>query len=95
VRNPDAEPVQCPQCGAKTAVNLRTGALYSHALPGKTKACTAGGSLVMECRDGQPPQIAEVEPAKPAPAPRQIVPDEHGESVRTVSGGLPGLGRRH
>jgi len=96
VRNPDAIRHECADCGATTKVNTRTGRLYSHQAPGKIAACPASGDVVVPPQGGEPlllPSLkAEQKPAVPKP-PRRVV-DEPSASVRTVSGGLPGLGKR-
>jgi hypothetical protein len=93
--NPYREPATCERCGARTAYNRRTGRLYSHPEPGTTRACPHGGALVAAPTGEE----AVIIPADPPPAPRVVATrplrgDEESVSVRTVRGGLPGLGRR-
>jgi ribosomal protein S27E len=96
VRNPDAIRHECADCGATTKVNTRTGRLYSHQAPEEIAACSASGEVVAPPQGGEPlllpPLEAVQKPAVPEP-PRRVVDGPSG-SVRTVSGGLPGLGKR-
>lgn len=96
MRNPDAIRHVCADCGATTKVNSRTGRLYSHQAPGEIAACSASGEFVAPPQGGEPlllPPMQAVQKAEVPQQPRHVV-DEGSSSVRTVPGGLPGLGKR-
>lgn len=96
MRNPDAIRHECADCGATTKVNTRTGRLYSHQAPGEIAACSASGEVVIPPQGGEPlllPPLEAVHQPAVAATPRHVL-DERSSSVRTVSGGLPGLGKR-
>jgi hypothetical protein len=96
MRNPDAVKHECAECGAITKVNRRTGRLYSHHVPGEVTVCSASGTLVAVSQGGEPPRLPPLGPQPPSipqPAARPVV-DGPSTSVRTVQGGLPGLGKR-
>lgn len=85
----------CPDCAKAVFVNERTGRLYSHQEVGSTSACSASG------REVETPSVEGVDPVTPPPLraaaaePQPRRQQEHpSESVRTVRGGLPGLGKR-
>lgn len=96
MRNPDSIRYECDGCGRVTKVNVRTGRLYSHQPPGKVLACPASGSVVLPPQGGEPlslpPLGSRQAPAYPEELRRAV--DEPSTSVRPVSGGLPGLGRK-
>lgn len=95
MRNPDSVKYECADCGATTKVNGRTGRLYSHQVPGKVTVCSTSGTFVTVGQGGEPVRLP---PLRPQPAsvhqPERLVVDERSTSVRTVQGGLPGLGKR-
>jgi hypothetical protein len=92
--NPDAIEIECPHCGATTQANSRTGLLYSHQIPGKVETCPESGKGVIDSSGGDPPLIEPLADPAPPPAPPPIRSGA-SRSVRAVSGGLPGHGRRH
>ncbi|GAA3484801.1 hypothetical protein GCM10018966_093330 [Streptomyces yanii] len=96
MRNPDAIPFTCPRCGAETKANRRTGRLYSHQAPGKLLACGASDSQIMARQRGKSLTLPPLREPKPPEVPTRAAPvtEGHSTSVRTVSGGLPSLGRR-
>jgi ribosomal protein S27E len=97
VRNPHSMPYDCADCGTTTKINVRTGRLYSHQAPDALVVCSASGNIVAVPQGGEPmllpPLGTESRPAPPKPSRAPV--DEPSASVRTVSGGLPGLGKRH
>lgn len=95
MRNPDAVDYECPDCGARTKANKRRGNLYSHQVPGAVKVCSASGRRVLSGRrGGGAPQLPPLRP-EPAPPVSPVFSDSGpSSSVRTVSGGLPTLGKR-
>lgn len=95
MRNPDAIKYKCAVCEADTMVNQRTGILYSHQIPGEVTACSRSGRYVTAGQGGKAFKPPPLRP-QPALAPDTNPPvvDEPSTSVRTVQGGLPGLGKR-
>ena len=93
---------ECQDCLKTTKSNLRTGIVYSHNLPNSTEVCPSSASHLG--RIGLSVELVLLPPKRPAPAapkpgaPNPILslgyPGQSHESVRTVSGGLPGLGKR-
>ena len=90
----------CKECGVKARVSKRSMRLYSHHLPDTTQLCPETDAVIEE---------SECERVPIVPTPRRdaewpAVPKKkkkrkrrkarRSESVWTVSGGLPGLGRR-
>lgn len=69
----------CRKCGAETWASTWTGRLYAHTPPDSTKVCRASNTVVMWVKKKRRKRILTV----PRPS-----------SVHTVSGGLPGLGKR-
>lgn len=96
MRNPNAIRHECVDCGAKTKINIQTGRLYSHQVPGELVACSASGDVVAAPQGGQPLLMPSLKtPQKPSPpAAQRHATDEPSTSIRTVPGGLPGLGKR-
>lgn len=93
-RNPDSVEFECSQCGAKTRANRRTGRLYSHPIPESTEVCRASASVVLDAEGGAVPTLERVEEPPQVSDVTVRVREEESNSVRTVSGGLPTLGRR-
>jgi hypothetical protein len=69
----------CRKCGAETWVSRWTGRMYTHTAPDSTKVCRASNTVVIGVKQKRRKRIF----LSPSPA-----------SVRTVSGGLPGHGKR-
>lgn len=93
VASPDTIRWQCPECGKKTRVNLRTGLAYSHTLPASTAICALSAKPVVEpVIEGPAPELSR--PAGP-PTPGQTrYFDGPSTSVRAYSAGIPGTRRR-
>ncbi|MGW3787787.1 helix-turn-helix domain-containing protein [Micromonospora chokoriensis] len=94
--NPDATPHDCPDCGRRTKVNLRTGLLYSHTRPHQTEVCRASATAVSPPRPGRdkPPTLPPLRtPPGPKPSSRQYY-DGPSQSVPARPSGLPSLGKR-
>lgn len=94
--NPNTAPHVCPDCGRSTKVNLRTGLLYSHTYPRRTKVCPASASAVL------PPDPERAKAPIPPPLrtptePQRKKPqyyDGPSQSVQARPSGLPSLGKR-
>lgn len=89
----------CPECGQRTYSNLRSGIVHSHNLTGQTDVCRNSGrflgpiGLVVDAvlvHERAAPQLIPVPKER-----RPVNYDRPSTSVRTVSGGLPGLGKRN
>jgi hypothetical protein len=93
--NPDTVMALCPGCDREIRTNRRTGLLYSHQLPDSTEVCSSSAAALLPPEGGPPPFV--LQPATPETPPvrrfRTRLRDA-SQSVRTVRGGLPGLGRR-
>lgn len=94
--------VVCEACGARTYANTRTGLLYSHSSPGSTSVCRLSATPYVLPEDADrevpigPPTYLEREPAVDA-AQRPVTqeyPEESGQSLRAMPGGLPSLGKK-
>ena len=93
---------ECRDCLRTTKSNLRTGIVYSHNLPNSTEVCSSSASYLG--RIGLSVELVLLPPKRDTPAAQKPgaskpvlsrgYPGESHESVRTVSGGLPGLGKR-
>lgn len=93
MRNPNSSAVVCEKCGCRTRMNQLTGKLYSHTLYGTTKVCTYSGMVVQAPLEGEKLVIPRLR-YQPAPS-NYRTPESGGTaSVKTVSGGLPGKGKR-
>ncbi|GAA1983321.1 hypothetical protein GCM10009777_16460 [Microbacterium pumilum] len=83
----------CPDCGRLVGVGARYGRYYSHNDPETGKVCgmsgKPGGGILVDRIEVLPP------PDKPSEPYRSIDSTRDTQSVRTVSGGLPGSRRRH
>ncbi len=88
--------VTCPECGRETHFSVETGKLYVHPRVDRTKNCRAGGMQVAE--PTVPPETRRRRRKVPKKKPEDIteIPEARprSTSVRAMSGGLPGLGRR-
>ncbi|MFI9531338.1 transposase [Micromonospora rosaria] len=94
--NPDAAPHDCPDCGRRTKVNLRTGLLYSHSRPRQTVICPASASAVRppQLERDKPPTLPPLRrPPEPKPSSPQYY-DGPSQSVSARPSGLPSLGKR-
>jgi hypothetical protein len=80
--------VKCSKCKAKTGVDKRTGMLNPHAKPGSREKCPNSGKKVKV--PIRPPSEKLLQ--KWARQAQEVREPQAGKSVRTVSGGLPGLG---
>ena len=89
----------CDLCGQRTKSNLKTGVVHSHNLHGTVAVCANSGKFI-----GPVGQIVELEllppkPLEPTQSGRKVVSkgysDRPSTSVRTISGGLPSLGKHH
>lgn len=86
--------ISCPACGDSVQASRISGRIYSHSLPGTSFVCQGSG------RDGIEPDAegTELIPQKRVEPPHPVRPIASDEgtatSVWTVSGGLPGSGRR-
>ena len=95
MRSPDAVKHQCTLCGATTKVNIRTGCLYSHPIPGEVRVCAMSGTRVIEGIRGKPFLLPPLRQQPNIVARRRTPdPDEPSVSVHAVPSGLPGLGKR-
>lgn len=87
---------QCPDCGRVVSVNVKRGFLYSHAPKGGAGNCPIRTPYYLRIESAaQPtPKLPTVTsgPAQPQPTKEPIYFDK-SDSVRTVSGGSPGMGR--
>lgn len=92
-RNPNSSPTECSECGASTRLNMVTGKIYSHPVPGSTQTCSTSAKLVAPPQGGEK---ATIEPLRymPAASEYQLAESDRPVSIKTVGGGLPGLGRR-
>lgn len=93
MRNPNSAVVVCPECNAQTRLNLLTGKIYSHQAPGQLEACKNSGRqieapIVGEKFDVHPLRYEAV------PSVYRVVESDDSSSVKAVSGGLPGKGKR-
>lgn len=89
---------ECAECGLRTWASTRTGECYSHNVPGlvPVKVCSMSRVVVVpsdELRDVEALVIERPKSTRPEPTSDPRYYDESETSVRTVSGGLPGLGR--
>jgi predicted RNA-binding Zn-ribbon protein involved in translation (DUF1610 family) len=88
----------CPECGQRTYSNLRSGIVFSHNLAGRTEVCTDSGrflgpiGLVVDAVLLQ--ERATQGSVRVQKKHQPMNYDGPSTSVRTVGGGLPGLGRR-
>jgi hypothetical protein len=86
----------CKQCGVKVRVSKRSMRLYSHRPPGMDGLCPATEAVVGDDEVTREPiprkPRSELEKKKRKKRKRRRA--RRSESVWTVSGGLPGLGRR-
>ncbi|VXC54120.1 hypothetical protein ARTHRO9AX_80194 [Arthrobacter sp. 9AX] len=93
VRNPNSAAVVCQECGATTRTNLLTGRIYSHQSPGGLEACRNSAMQIESPREGEKIEVAPLlYEAKPSVY--GVVVSDGPASVKTISGGLPGKGRR-
>jgi hypothetical protein len=94
--NPDAVRWVCSACGARTRYNRRTGLSYSHSIPERSTVCAAGSAKLVAAPDvdGPAPTMQLTIPKRSGPALTYPISSERSESVRTVSGGIPGS-KRH
>ena len=87
---------QCPDCGRVVRVNVKRGFLYSHAPKGGAGNCPIRTPYYLRIESvAQPiPKLPTLpsRPAQPQPT-KQPIYFGTSVSVRTVSGGLPGMGR--
>ena len=90
----------CYHCGRIVSVSRRRGQLYTHNLPESTIVCPASQTLDPSIPATRPPKNPPVQPL-PLVKPRQAVQHDlpvddrwPSSSVRTVSGGLPTMGKR-
>lgn len=93
MRNPNSAAVVCSECHAKTRHNLLTGRIYSHQAPGQLEACTASGRQVAAPLEGEK---LDVQPLRyvAKPSAYRVVEADGSGSVKGISGGLPGKGKR-
>lgn len=96
--NPSAEKIICPECGRSTRCSRRTGRLYSHQGGLNLEACSASGTEVRTPEGGPKVALPSVRrhPAAKAgkSSGRKYYDSTDTNSVRTVSAGLPGQGKR-
>lgn len=87
MRNPDALPYECPECEARTRANTRTGLLYSHQVPGETRACLVGGTPVLPVRPDDPPELPPLRQAaeKVRPAERNPYGERSAVCMRCLA----------
>lgn len=88
---------ECALCSQTTKSNLLTGVVYSHNLPDSTEVCSNSSRFIGPV--GASVTAVLVDEQTSSKKPRRGVnirnyPEETGNSIRTVSGGSPGLGRR-
>lgn len=93
MRNPNSAAVVCSECHAKTRINLLTGRIYSHQAPGQLEACKNSGRLIEAPLEGEK---LDVQPLRyeAKPSIYRVVESDGSSSVKTISGGLPGKGKR-
>lgn len=92
--------LECPVCGRHTYVSTRTGDVYTHNVPEQIPVRVCAQSRVqVVLPDGElhrsGPLVAPPHPARIMSADSERVPHPDGpsQSVRTLRGGLPTLGR--
>jgi hypothetical protein len=94
-KSPDSVPSDCPVCGTHTRANRRTGLLYSHLLPQTTQSCPGAAQPALPPEGGEAPLLQHADQDKSVTPPTvEVRVADTARSVRTVRGGLPGLGRR-
>lgn len=85
--------VTCPDCGRLVAIGAKYGRFYSHQDRATGQVCAMsgqpGGGILVDRIEILPP------PARPSARYREIDSTRDTQSIRTVSGGLPGSRRRH
>lgn len=94
MRNPNSVPFICADCLVKTRVNVLTGHLYSHQVPGSLATCSSSGDLVQPPTGGEKFEVPPLRYEPAAPSVYRNHENDGSTSVKTVSAGLPGKGRR-
>ena len=98
MNNPSAEKTTCPECGRTIRYSRRTGRLYSHYGGLDFEACAASGAEVCVPEGGPKVVLPSVSRATAATTGRasgkKYYDSTDTNSIRTVSAGLPGHGKR-
>lgn len=99
VDNPNARRITCPTCGLATKYNMKSGRLYSHQKNNSLEVCEASTTQAMRERpylEKTPSPNIQKDLAPTAMPLTDTMPDIHSEnsSVRAISGGLPGHGKK-
>lgn len=91
--NPNSAAVVCLECGAKTRLNSLTGRIYSHQATGQFAACENSGRQIEAPIEGEK---FDVQPLRyeAMPSVYRVVESDASSSVKAISGGLPGKGKR-
>lgn len=93
MRNPNSVAIVCAECSATTRLNVLTGRIYSHPLPGRLEVCANSGRQVEVPTDGERFEVRRLRyVAKPSVY--RVAEPDGSSSIKTISGGLPGKGRR-
>jgi hypothetical protein len=93
VRNPNSVAVVCAECSATTRLNVLTGRIYSHPLPSRTEACANSGRQIRFPTNGERFEVERLR-YEARPSVYRAAESADSSSIRTISGGLPGTGRR-
>ena len=93
MRNPNSEATVCSECYAKTRLNLLTGRIYYHQPPGQLASCMASGRQVVAPVEGEKFDVQSPR-YEAGPSVYRVVESDGSSSVKAISGGLPGKGKR-
>ena len=92
MRNPNSAAVVCSECHAKTRLNLLTGRI-SHQAPGQLAACKNSGLQIEALVEGEKFDVQSLR-YEARPSVYRVVEFDGSSSVKAISGGLPGQGKR-
>lgn len=93
MRNPNSASVVCAECFASTRLNVRTGRIYSHPMPGRLEACVNSGRQIEAPTEGEKFEVDRLR-YEAKPSVYRLAESDGSSSIKTISGGLPGKGRR-
>jgi hypothetical protein len=93
LRNPNSAPVVCTECFASTRLNVLTGRIYSHQRQGRLETCSDSGRQIEAPTEGEKFKVRPLR-YEATPSVYRVAESDGSASIKAISGGLPGKGRR-
>lgn len=93
MQNPNSSAVVCAECFTSTRLNVLTGRIYSHSVPGRLEVCANSGRQIEAPTEGEKFEVNRLG-YEAKPSVYRVAESDGSSSIKTISGGLPGKGRR-